>query len=65
MRQNGHLQDITGRDEEDVPRFASKCMEYLESLKDTPLPQYLNRTERQRLNHNNVEHTVTRVTRSL
>ena len=34
MRQNGHSQDITSRDEEDVTRLASKCMEYLESLKD-------------------------------
>ena len=40
-------------------------MEYLESLKDAPLPQYLNCTARQCLHHNNVEHTVTGVTRSL
>ena len=65
MRQNGHSQDITGRDEEDVPRFASKCMEYLESIKDAPLPQYLNRTARKCLHHNNIEPTVTGVTRSL
>ena len=63
MTQNSHSQDRTGRDEEDFPRYASKCMEYLASLQD--VPQYPNRGERQGLQHIKVEHMVAGVTRSL
>ena len=65
MTQNSHSQDITGRDEEDVPRFALKCMEFLESVKDAPVVPNVNRTARLCLQHTNVEHTLTGVTRSL
>ena len=65
MRQNGHSQDINGRDEEYAPQFSLKFMEYLESFKDAPVVPNLNRTARLRLQHNNVEHTLTGVTTSL
>lgn len=32
MTQSSHSRDRTGRDGEDVPRYAQRCMEYLDSL---------------------------------
>ena len=63
MPQNTHSGDMTGRNSEDVPKYAKVCMEYLYSLRDIPFVS--RRGVIQRLEHVSIEHTVTGVQRGL